>query len=161
MNSFIVTNNEEFNTSEGYFGNANYDSDVITIPYVHMGLLPKHPLNRMSYQRFINFAYLQIINLGYISVFDKGWLLNHLENYNTSKSKYFGGLFVGDRNEIDNEFEVQVDTFILIIPSNFKISKEIWIPEIKGFNEKATIDNNSINTFFNTTKSIKKGVWCR
>ncbi|XLS30046.1 hypothetical protein ACJD0Z_04295 [Flavobacteriaceae bacterium M23B6Z8] len=158
MTEFIVTNNEDFDTSEGYFGKANFNNNIITIPYINMGLLPEHSLNKSSCQRFVSFSYLQIINPEYISVFEKGCILNN--NHDISKSKYFGGLFVGGSSEIDNEFEVQADAILLILPSNFKISKKLWIPEIEGFEEKETIDKKSMNTFFQETKNIKKGVWC-
>ena len=154
MKEYIISNINEFNTSEGYFGNSKIEDDCITIPYFNMGLMPEHPLNSGNEQLFIDFSFLQIIEPKYISVHQKGIIKNDLASYDSRKSQYFGGVFIGDKSLLDNEMEVQASEVLLIIPKGFKASSDIWIPNYKQYRGEGNIHEIEVMNFLEKTKNL-------
>lgn len=99
IKKFIVSNIDEFNTSEGYFGDSFIRDEFITIPYFNIGLTEDHPINVHKQQLFIDFCFIQIVKPKYLSVFQSGVLIKKLKTYDFKKSTFLGGAFIGDLNE--------------------------------------------------------------
>ena len=140
MKEFILSNIDELDTFDSYYGTPHIEDDYITIPYINMGLMKEHPLNYSDHLLHIDFCLLQIIEPKYISVYERGIIKNELEeDYQFNKSKWYGGLFVGNETVLDAEIEVQASDVYLIIPKDFRISSEMWVPDFKQFKGKGNI----------------------
>lgn len=147
MKEFILSNIDEFNTSEAYYGNPIVEDNHITIPYINIGLMKEHPLNFSDKQLFIDFCYLHIKEPVYISVYKRGVIKNELTNYNQDYSKWYAGFFIGNETVLDDEMEIQASDVYLIIPKGFKASSEIWIPDFKEFKGKGNIAKEDVMAF--------------
>ena len=155
MNEFIISNIDEFNTSEGYFGDAQIEDERITIPYINMGLMSDHPLNMSTQQTFIDFCFLQLVCPRYVSIYGKGIIKNDLSSYDPKKSQYFGGVFIGRGSPINGEMEIQASEILLIIPKGFKSSNNIWIPDYKEYQGRGNIKEEEVLSFFKRLNDLK------
>ncbi|WP_418639272.1 hypothetical protein [Winogradskyella sp.] len=157
MKEFILSNIDEFNTSEAYYGNPVIEENYITIPYFNMGLTEDHPLNFSKEQLFIDYSYLHIIEPKYISVYKRGVIKNELKgDYNQDYSRWFIGLFMGDETILDAEMEIQASDVYLIIPKEYRISTEMWIPNFKQFKGKGNLIEEHVMKFLSKTPKLKK-----
>lgn len=147
IEQFIVSNIDEFNTSEGCFGDSIIMNNNIVIPYFNMGLMERHPINMFKEQIFIDFCYLQIYLPAYLSVYERGIIINQLKIYDPKDSVYFGGSFIGDNSQIDSEMEVQASDVFLILPKDFSYSPDIWIPDYKKFKGSGNISEDKVFAF--------------
>lgn len=130
MKEFILSNINEFDTFESYFGDAHIKDDCIVIPSINIALMKEHPLNHTTDLLFINFSYLQIVEPRYVSIYERGIIKNELKEYNQEQSKWYVGTFIGNDSHINAEMEVQASEIYLIIPKNFKASSKMWIPTL-------------------------------
>ena len=156
MKKFILSNIDEFNTSEAYYGNPIIKEDYITIPYINIELMEKHPLNVNNEQLFIDFCFLQIIEPKYISVYGHGIIKNDLKIYDEKKSRWYGGLFIGDNSIMDGEMEIQAKDISLIMPIERNESSKMWMPKIGEHKNRGNIEEKEVINFFNKTSNIKK-----
>ena len=156
MEEFIISNIDELDTFDSYFGTPVIEKDYITIPYINMGLIEEHPLNSHNKLVHINFCFLQIIEPKYISVYNKGVIQNELDSYDDENSRWFGGFFLGEDSDLDAEMEIQAKDVYLIIPSDYKTSSEMWIPDFKEFKGKGNISEKDLLEFLSKTSNIKK-----
>ena len=156
MKEFIISNIDELDTFDSYYGNPNMKKDYITIPYINMGLMKEHPLNSRDRLIYIDFCFLQIIAPKYISVYERGVIKNELKEYNDKLSRWYGGSFIGDNSVLDAEMEVQAEDVYLIIPKDFKGSSEMWIPDFERFKGRGNIVEKDVIEFLSKTSSIKK-----
>jgi len=147
VEKFIVSNIDEFNTSEGYFGDSFIMNNNIVIPYFNMGLMEEHPINMYSQQVFIDFCFLQIYKPMYLSVYERGIIINQIKNYDPEDSVYYGGLFIGNNSQIDSEMEIQASDVFLILPKDYNYSFNIWIPDYKEFKGKGNILEDKVIAF--------------
>jgi len=147
LEKFIISNIDEFNTSEGYFGDSYSQDECITIPYFNIGLLEEHPINVYKQQLFIDFCFVQIVNPKYLSVFERGILINQLKAYDANKSIFLGGAFIGNHSEINSEMEIQASDILLILPKNYNCSLNIWTPDYKVFKGMGNIDEKKVLDF--------------
>lgn len=155
MEEFILSNIDEFNTSEAYYGNPIIEDDYISIPYINIGLMKEHPLNFSNEQVFIDFCHLHIKEPKYVSVYERGVIRNKLDNYNQDYSKWYSGFFIGDKTILDNEMEIQASDVYLIIPKDFKLSPKTWIPDFKEFKGQGNIEEKDVKAFLNRTPVLK------
>ncbi len=154
MKEFILSNIDEYNTFEAYYGNPVMEEDFITIPYINMGLMKEHPLNCSEKQLFIDFCFLLIIEPIYVSVYERGIIKNELENYDRNQSKWFSGSFIGSNSVLDAEMEIQATDVYLIIPKGFKTSSVMWMPDFKRFKGKGNIEEERVIAFLSKIHEI-------
>lgn len=156
MEEFILSNIDEFDTFDSYFGDACIKNDCITIPYINLGLMKEHPLNPSEELLFIDFSYLQIVEPRYISVYKRGEIKNELKEYNQKNSRWYGGTFIGNNSLLDAEIEIQAIDVYLILPRKFRTSSKMWIPNYKNFKGGGNISKEEIVEFLSNTSNIKK-----
>ena len=156
VKDFILSNIDEFNTFEAYYDNPIIKENYITIPYINMDLMEKHPLNFSKQQLFIDLCYLQIVEPKYISVYKKGIMKNELDNYEEEYSRWYGGSFIGDSSILDAEMEIQAKEVYLIVPNNYRTSSKMWIPDIDRFKGRGNISREDVLKFISKTSTLNK-----
>lgn len=156
MKDFILSNIDELDTFDSYYGNPIIKEDYITIPYINMGLMEEHPLNIYNELAHIDFSFLQIIEPRYISVYKRGIIKNELDSYEEEYSRWYGGSFIGDSSILDAEMEIQAKEVYLIVPNNYKASLEMWIPNIDRFKGRGNISKKDVLKFISKTSTLKK-----
>lgn len=156
MEEFILSNIDEFDTFESYFGDAQINNDYITIPYINVCLMQEHPLNPTKELLFIDFSYLHIVEPKYVSVYERGIIKNELEEYTPKQSKWYGGTFIGQGSLLDAEIEIHASDVYLIIPRNFKSSSTMWLPDYKQYKGKGNLTEKKVIEFLSKTSNIKK-----
>lgn len=159
MKEFILTNIDEFDTFESYFGDAYFKDNFIIIPYINVSLMVGHPLNPNKELSFIDLSYLLIVDPKFISVYEKGIIKNELEEYNRKLSRWYGGSFIGNNSILDAEIEVQASDVYLIFPRNFKLSSKMWIPDYNQFKGKGNISEKEVEKFLNNTPNIRTSIY--
>lgn len=149
---------DEIHSFDASYRNVILSNNNLLIPYINLGI-SNHPLNTSDEMYFIDFSYMFFLEVSFLNVylFERAMNIINLRKPHHVRN-YFGGEYLDYETHVYNGLEIYSSKAFLYLPSEAKLSKEMWAIGSLNANP-SNLNSKIINDFFslkNVPPEIKR-----